>query len=146
VTTTALRDQFPVLANNWHYLDTAASAQKPQVVLDAMMRAGGAGYAPSTAASMPARPMTVAFEAARERVAHSSAASPNSRVRARRDQGINLSHKLGPANLTAGDRMCSASWSIPACVADARGKGRRAYRRLPADRHGLIDLDWLKRT
>ena len=45
MTTTALRDQFPGLANNWHYLDTAATAQKPQVVLDAMMRAGGADYA-----------------------------------------------------------------------------------------------------
>ena len=32
-----IKNQFPGLANNWHYLDTAATAQKPQVVLDAMM-------------------------------------------------------------------------------------------------------------
>ncbi|MEY4869070.1 MAG: Cysteine desulfurase, partial [Pseudomonadota bacterium] len=37
----AIRSQFPGLANDWRYLDTAATAQKPQVVLDAMMRAGG---------------------------------------------------------------------------------------------------------
>jgi cysteine desulfurase/selenocysteine lyase len=43
--TSPIRDQFPGLANNWHYLDTAATAQKPQVVLDAMMRAGGVDYA-----------------------------------------------------------------------------------------------------
>jgi cysteine desulfurase/selenocysteine lyase len=40
-----IKNQFPGLANNWHYLDTAATAQKPQVVLDAMMRAGGVDYA-----------------------------------------------------------------------------------------------------
>ena len=70
MTTTALRDQFPGLANNWHYLDTAATAQKPQVVLDAMMRAGGADYA-TVHRGVYARSanMTVAFEAARERVA-----------------------------------------------------------------------------
>ena len=34
----SVREQFPGLANNWHYLDTGATAQKPQVVLDAMMR------------------------------------------------------------------------------------------------------------
>ena len=29
-----LKDQFPGLAGNWHYLDTAATSQKPQVVID----------------------------------------------------------------------------------------------------------------
>ena len=32
-------------ANNWHYLDTAATAQKPQGVIDAMARAMGDDYA-----------------------------------------------------------------------------------------------------
>jgi cysteine desulfurase / selenocysteine lyase len=65
-----LRADFPGLANNWHYLDTAATAQKPQVVLDAMMRAGGADYA-TVHRGVYARSanMTLSFEAARRRVA-----------------------------------------------------------------------------
>ncbi len=65
-----LRDDFPGLAGNWHYLDTGATAQKPQVVLDAMMRAGGADYA-TVHRGVYARSanMTVAFEAVRRRVA-----------------------------------------------------------------------------
>ncbi len=61
---------FPGLANNWHYLDTAATAQKPQQVLDAMMRAGGVDYA-TVHRGVYARSadMTLAFEAARRKVA-----------------------------------------------------------------------------
>jgi cysteine desulfurase / selenocysteine lyase len=67
---TELRDHFPGLANNWHYLDTAATAQKPQVVLDAMMRAGGVDYATvHRGVYKRSADMTVAFEAARARVA-----------------------------------------------------------------------------
>jgi cysteine desulfurase / selenocysteine lyase len=64
------RADFPSLANNWHYLDTGATAQKPQVVLDAMMRAGGVDYA-TVHRGVYARSahMTLAFEAARRRVA-----------------------------------------------------------------------------
>jgi cysteine desulfurase / selenocysteine lyase len=66
----SIRSDFPGLANNWHYLDTAATAQKPQCVLDAMMRAGGKDYA-TVHRGVYARSanMTVAFEAARARVA-----------------------------------------------------------------------------
>lgn len=65
----ALREQFPGVGD-WHYLDTAATAQKPQVVLDAMMRAGGKDYA-TVHRGVYARSanMTLAFEAARRRVA-----------------------------------------------------------------------------
>jgi cysteine desulfurase/selenocysteine lyase len=65
-----LKAEFPGLANNWHYLDTAATAQKPQIVLDAMMRAGGADYA-TVHRGVYARSanMTLAYEAARRRVA-----------------------------------------------------------------------------
>jgi cysteine desulfurase / selenocysteine lyase len=68
-TNAPLRDQFPGVGN-WHYLDTGATAQKPQVVLDAMMRAGGADYA-TVHRGVYARSanMTLAFEAARRRVA-----------------------------------------------------------------------------
>jgi cysteine desulfurase/selenocysteine lyase len=69
-----LRDQFPGLkthdGQDWHYLDTAATAQKPHVVLDAMLRAGGADYA-TVHRGVYARSadMTLAYEAARRRVA-----------------------------------------------------------------------------
>ncbi len=65
-----LRDDFPGLANNWHYLDTAASAQKPHVVIDAMAQAMGADYATvHRGVYQRSADMTAAFEAARERTA-----------------------------------------------------------------------------
>ena len=66
----ALRDDFPGLAGGWHYLDTAATAQKPQVVIDATARAMGADYA-TVHRGVYARSanMTLAYEAARARVA-----------------------------------------------------------------------------
>jgi len=65
-----LRDQFPGLAGGWHYLDTAATAQKPLAVIDACTRAMGADYA-TVHRGVYARSaeMTLAFEAARRKVA-----------------------------------------------------------------------------
>ena len=55
----------------WHYLDSAATAQKPQFVLDAMTRAGGADYATvHRGVYSRSAEMTQAFEAARCKVAH----------------------------------------------------------------------------
>src|SRR5207237_4913235 len=39
-----VRDQFPAIAN-WHYLDSAATAQKPQAVIDAIAQAYSRDYA-----------------------------------------------------------------------------------------------------
>ena len=59
------RADFPGISN-WHYLDTGATAQKPQVVLDAMMRAGGVDYATvHRGVYKRSADMTIAFEAAR---------------------------------------------------------------------------------
>ncbi|WP_232301551.1 cysteine desulfurase [Altererythrobacter epoxidivorans] len=54
----------------WHYLDTAATAQKPQTVIDAMTRALGSDYA-TVHRGVYARSadMTLRYEAARRRVA-----------------------------------------------------------------------------
>ena len=64
------RADFPGLAGGWHYLDTAATAQKPQAVIDACTRAMGADYA-TVHRGVYARSadMTLAFEAARRKVA-----------------------------------------------------------------------------
>ena len=54
----------------WHYLDSAATAQKPQIVLDSVAWALGEGYATVHRGvySRSAR-MTMGYEAARRRVA-----------------------------------------------------------------------------
>ncbi|MCW2383048.1 cysteine desulfurase/selenocysteine lyase [Sphingobium sp. B2D3B] len=91
----------------WHYLDTAATAQKPQVVIDATVRAMGADYA-TVHRGVYARSadMTLAFEAARRRVARFiNAPSENEIVFVRgATEGINLvAQSWGGANLKAGD-------------------------------------------
>lgn len=93
----------------WHYLDTAATAQKPQAVIDAMGAAMGRDYA-TVHRGVYARSaqMTQAYEAARERVAEfMGAASPNEVVFLRgATEGINLvAHSWGMANLQPGDRI-----------------------------------------
>jgi cysteine desulfurase/selenocysteine lyase len=61
---------FPAIPDGWTYLDTAATAQKPQVVIDAITRAYDTTYA-TVHRGVYARSadMTLAYEAARERVA-----------------------------------------------------------------------------
>ena len=72
-----VRADFPGLltpqGERWHYLDTAATAQKPQAVIDAMSNALGRDYA-TVHRGVYARSanMTRAYEAARERVHHSN--------------------------------------------------------------------------
>ena len=54
----------------WHYLDTAATAQKPQAVIDAVSRAIGADYATvHRGVYTRSAEMTLGYEAARRRVA-----------------------------------------------------------------------------
>ncbi len=66
----SLRADFPGLAGGWHYLDSAATAQKPQAVIDACTAALGRDYA-TVHRGVYARSaeMTQAFEAARAKVA-----------------------------------------------------------------------------
>jgi cysteine desulfurase/selenocysteine lyase len=65
---------FPGLRNAdgsaWHYLDSAATAQKPQAVIDAVTRAIGADYATvHRGVYTRSAEMTLGYEAARRRVA-----------------------------------------------------------------------------
>ena len=60
-----VRGQFPGIAN-WHYLDSAATAQKPQAVIDAMTQAYARDYATvHRAVYQRSANMTLAYEAAR---------------------------------------------------------------------------------
>lgn len=148
---TTMKDEFPGLANNWHYLDTAATAQKPQVVLDAMMRAGGADYA-TVHRGVYARSahMTVAFEAARERVARfMGAGSANEIVFVRgATEGINLvAQSWGGAHLKAGDRIMLSQLEHHSNIVPWQMLAEKIGVHIdvcPLTADGLIDLDWLE--
>lgn len=61
---------FPAIPSGWAYLDTAATAQKPQVVIDAIARAYGETYATvHRGVYQRSADMTLAYEAARRTVA-----------------------------------------------------------------------------
>ncbi|MBT0668910.1 cysteine desulfurase [Novosphingobium profundi] len=111
--TLTLKDQFPGLvsangAGNWHYLDTAATAQKPQAVIDATVNAMGRDYA-TVHRGVYARSaeMTLAFEAARRTSARFIGAAEDEIVFTRgATEAINLvAQTWGQANLKAGDRI-----------------------------------------
>ena len=66
----AVRNDFPGLGDSWHYLDTAATAQKPQSVIDAIARAYGPDYATvHRGVYKRSADMTLAYEAARRTAA-----------------------------------------------------------------------------
>jgi len=61
-----VRDQFPAIPADWHYLDSAATAQKPQAVIDAITRTYGHDYATvHRGVYERSATMTQSFEAAR---------------------------------------------------------------------------------
>ncbi|MBV7257308.1 cysteine desulfurase [Pacificimonas sp. WHA3] len=103
------RADFPGLAPGWSYLDSAATAQKPKVVIDAIARAYGEEYA-TVHRGVYARSatMTERYEAARERVAtFINAARPSECVFVRgATEAINLvAESWGNANVGAGDHI-----------------------------------------
>jgi cysteine desulfurase/selenocysteine lyase len=111
--TISLTTDFPGLLTpegaRWHYLDTAATAQKPQAVIDAMTRALGRDYATvHRGVYSRSAQMTLAYEAARKRVAQfSGAPSENEVVFVRgATEAINLvAQTWGVTHLGEGDRI-----------------------------------------
>ncbi|PLK23419.1 cysteine desulfurase [Porphyrobacter sp. TH134] len=107
-----LRAEFPGMVTHngkpWHYLDTAATAQKPRAVIDTMARALGEDYATvHRGVYTRSAEMTLAYEAARRTVARFIGGSENELVFTRgATEAINLvAQTWGRANLKAGDRM-----------------------------------------
>ena len=100
---------FPAIPEGWAYLDTAATAQKPKAVIDAIARGYGETYATvHRGVYQRSAEMTLAFEAARRRVASFiGAARPEEIVFVRgATEGINLvAQSWGKANLRPGDRV-----------------------------------------
>ncbi len=151
LTANPLRDEFPGLAGNWHYLDTGATAQKPQVVIDAMTNAMGRDYA-TVHRGVYARSadMTLAFEAARRRVAtFIGAASENEIVFTKgATEAINLvASSWGDTNLKAGDRIMLSQLEHHSNIVPWQMLAARVGAHIdvcPLTDDGLIDLDWLE--
>lgn len=100
---------FPAIPPGWAYLDTAATAQKPKPVIDAIARGYGETYATvHRGVYQRSAEMTVAFEASRRRVAQFIGANAPEEVIFVRGatEGINLvAQSWGGTNLKAGDRI-----------------------------------------
>lgn len=100
---------FPAIPDGWAYLDTAATAQKPQPVIDAINR----GYAETYATVhrgvyQRSAEMTLAYEAARKRVARFIGAGSADEIVFVRGatEGINLVAQCWAGEqLKAGDRI-----------------------------------------
>jgi cysteine desulfurase/selenocysteine lyase len=100
---------FPAIPDGWAYLDTAATAQKPQAVIDAITRAYDTTYATvHRGVYQRSADMTLAYEAARRTVARFIGAGSADEVVFVRGatEGINLVAQCwAGTQLKAGDRI-----------------------------------------
>ncbi len=143
-----LVSDFPAIPAGWAYLDTAATAQKPRAVIDAITR----GYAETYATVhrgvyTRSAEMTLAFEAARRRTAaFIGARVPEEVIFVRgATEGINLvAQSWGGTSLKPGDRILLSMlehhsnivpWQL---VADRTGAEIDVA---PLTQDGRIDLD-----
>ena len=146
-----LRSDFPILEErvNGHplaYLDSAATSQKPQVVLDAISdyyRAANANVHRGTHAL--AERATDIFESARERVARFIDADPRGVVFVRNTtEGINLvaygwaGHHLGPGDRLVVTEMEHHSNFVP--WQEVRDRTGCELAMIPVDDDGRLDL------
>jgi cysteine desulfurase / selenocysteine lyase len=100
---------FPAIPDGWAYLDTAATSQKPRPVIDAITRAYAETYATvHRGVYQRSADMTLAYEAARERVARFVGAGSAAEIVYVRGatEAINLvAQSWGATHLKAGDRI-----------------------------------------
>ena len=138
---------FPAIPDGWAYLDTAATAQKPRPVIDAITR----GYAESYATVhrgvyQRSAEMTLAFEASRQRVARFiGAGSPDEIIFVRgATEGINLvAHSWGQ-RLQPGDRILLSTLEHHSNIVPwqlLRDRTGIAIDVAPLTTDGRIDLD-----
>ncbi|WP_417621199.1 SufS family cysteine desulfurase [Parasphingorhabdus sp.] len=145
------RADFPGIAADWHYLDTAATAQKPKAVLDAIARAYGPDYA-TVHRGVYARSanMTIAYEAARKRVAgFLNAASENEIVfTSGATDSINLvAESWGNKFIAKGDRIMLSQLEHHSNIVPWQMLAERVGAHIdvaPLTGDGQIDLDWIE--
>lgn len=103
------RADFPAIPEGWSYLDTAATAQKPQAVVDAIAQGYGRDYATvHRGVYTRSADMTVAYEQARTRVANFIGAGSADEIVFVRGatEAINLvAQTWGVTHLKPGDRI-----------------------------------------
>jgi cysteine desulfurase / selenocysteine lyase len=139
---------FPAIPHGWAYLDTAATAQKPRAVLDAIARAYGETYATvHRGVYQRSAEMTVAFEASRRRVADFiGAAAPEEVVFVRgANEAINLvAQSWGATVLKPGDRILLSQLEHHSNIVPWQMIAERTGAEIdvvPLDANDRIDLD-----
>jgi cysteine desulfurase/selenocysteine lyase len=134
-----VRDQFPAILN-WHYLDSAATAQKPQAVIDAITEAYSRDYATvHRGVYERSASMTASYEAARGAASNLIGGQPNELIFTRgATEAINLVARTLPKN--GRNRVLVSSlehhsnivpWQLAGFEVDA----------VPLTSEGRIDLD-----
>ena len=143
---------FPAIPKDWAYLDTAATAQKPLPVIDAIMRAYGETYATvHRGVYQRSADMTLAFEAGRRRVAQFIGANSSEEVVFVRGatEAINLvSQSWGATHLKAGDRILLSTLEHHSNIVPwqlLRDRIGIAIDVAPLSEDGRIDLDAVER-
>lgn len=143
---------FPAIPQGWAYLDTAATAQKPQPVIEAIARAYGETYATvHRGVYQRSADMTLAYEAARRKVARFiGAATPDEIVFVRgATEGINLvAHCWAATQLKAGDRILLSMLEHHSNIVPWQMAAERvgaAIDVLPLTQDHRIDLDVMER-
>lgn len=143
----ARRADFSSLLEGWHYLDSAATALKPQAVIDAVADGYGARYA-TVHRGVYARSaeMTRAFEAARARIGGFLGGRPEEIVFVRGGtEAINLvANSWGAANIGAGDRIMLSALEHHANIVPWQLLAERTGAEIdvcPLTEDGQIDLD-----
>jgi cysteine desulfurase/selenocysteine lyase len=138
-----VRDQFPAI-ENWHYLDSAATAQKPQAVIDAITNAYARDYATvHRGVYQRSSDMTAAYEASRAAAATLIGGAPDELVFTRgATEAINLVARTLPKD--GRNRVLLSQlehhsnivpWQLAGYEVDA----------VPLTRDGQIDLDAAER-
>jgi len=143
---------FPAIPEGWAYLDTAATAQKPRPVLDAIARGYGETYATvHRGVYQRSADMTLAFEAARRRVAAFIGAGSADEIVFTRGatEGINLVAQCwAGTQLKAGDRILLSMLEHHSNIVPWQMVAERvgaAIDVVPLTVDGRVDLDAMER-
>ena len=138
-----VRDQFPAIAG-WHYLDSAASAQKPQAVIDAIADAYGRDYATvHRGVYERSATMTRGFEAARGAAAELIGGKAEETVFTRgATEAINLVAQSSPRE--GRDRVLLSQLEHHSNIVPWQLAGYQVDV-VPLTAHGEIDLDSAER-
>lgn len=145
-----VKAQFPGIPEGWHYLDSAATAQKPQAVIDAITSGYAHDYATvHRGVYERSAAMTRSYEAARTAVAGLVGGAPDGLIFTRgATEAINLvAASWGDANLGEGDRIMLSRLEHHSNIVPWQMLAERVGAQIdvcPITADGRIDLDALE--